>query len=185
MCLATIIDEHLDSMAVEWEENQVSVYAKRPIDPKEAYLSLCDILSFFQYLEKEGMVFVHLNPNINQERALYNHDMYKKVGDRYVSLDETDMDVNIFRKPYVMKYSIPSQLKTTIYSNLPSLLDKYVCAIVQPTQELVDCVNNGFKTKEDINFQRTTIISKISIWVAIIIGLASIILNITNNCCHC
>ena len=29
MCLATIMDESLDSMAVEWSANQVSVYTKK------------------------------------------------------------------------------------------------------------------------------------------------------------
>jgi hypothetical protein len=29
MCLATIMDESLDSMAVEWSANQVSIYTKK------------------------------------------------------------------------------------------------------------------------------------------------------------
>lgn len=48
-------------------------------------------------------------------------------------------------------------------TDLVSLLDKYACAFIHPTQELVDYVNHGFKTKEDIKYLITTIIAIIAI----------------------
>ena len=100
--------------------------------------------------------------------------MYKKEGDRYVSLDETGLSVNVFGKPYVIKYSIPAQNSTTIYSDLPALLDKYACALIHPTQELVDYVKNEFKTKDDIRYQKTRIREIISNIFAILSGVVGV-----------
>ncbi|MBQ6764255.1 MAG: hypothetical protein IJP45_03600 [Paludibacteraceae bacterium] len=177
MCLATILDESLDSMAIEWSANQVSVFAKKSINAQEQYMHLCDIIALFLYLEMEGMILVHTNPDLLQEKALYNHNMYKKEGDKYVSLDESGLSVEIFGKPNVFNYSVPSQHSTTIYSNLSTLLDKYICALIHPTQELVDYVNNGFKTKEDLQFRCTKNLAIVGIIVAILIGIAGIWVN--------
>ena len=188
MCLATILDESLDSMAIEWSENQVSVFAKKSINAQEQYMHLCDIIALFLYLEMEGMILVHTNPDLLQEKALYNHNMYKKEGDKYVSLDESGLSVEIFGKPYVFNYSVPSQHSTTIYSNLSALLDKYVCALIHPTQELVDYVNNGFKTKEDLQYDNDTRRSRWGLAVAIVVGLISTfigVIGIIINVCNC
>ncbi|MBE6323460.1 MAG: hypothetical protein E7074_00610 [Bacteroidales bacterium] len=171
MCLATIMDESLDNMAVEWDANQVSVFTKKSIDAQKQYMYLCDIIALFQYLEKEGMILVHTNPDLLQEKALYNHNMYKKEGDRYVSLDESGLSVNVFGNPYVVKYSIPSQHSTTIYSDLSALLGKYACAFIHPTQELVDYVNNGYKTKEDKRYCQQRRWGIIAIIVSFVVGL--------------
>lgn len=170
MCLATILDESLDNMAIEWSANQVSVFAKKSINAQEQYMHLCDVIALFLYLEMEGMILVHTNPDLLQEKALYNHNMYKKEGDKYVSLDESGLSVEIFGKPCVFQYSVPSQHSTTIYSDLSTLLDKYVCALIHPTQELVDYVNNGFKTKEDKRYCAQKWISIIAIMVSFVVG---------------
>ena len=180
MCLATIMDESLDSMAVEWSTNQVSVYTKKDINAQEQYMYLCDIIALFQYLEKEGMILIHTNTNLLQEKALYNHNMYKKEGDRYVSLDETGLSINIFGKPCVFQCSVPSQHSTTIDSDLSALLDKYVCALIHPTQELVDYVHNGFMTKEDLEYRCMKRLAIAGIIIAILIGIAGIWVNLYN-----
>ena len=188
MCLATIMDESLNSMAIEWSENQVSIFAMKSINVYEQYMHLCDIITLFQYLERKGMILVHTNPDLLQEKALYNHNMYKKEGDKYVSLDEAGLPVEIFGKRHVFKYSVPSQHSTTIYSNLSALLDKYVCAIIHPTQELVDFVNNRFKTKEDIQYANTTRRSRWGLAVAIVVGIVSILIGVIGiiiNGCNC
>lgn len=61
-------------------------------------------------------------------------------------------------------------------------LDEIICdsffKLIAVSQDLVEYVKNDFKTGEEIRHNETLRISKIGIWVAIIIGLSGIILSI-------
>jgi hypothetical protein len=61
-------------------------------------------------------------------------------------------------------------------------LDAIICdtffKLIAVSQDLFEYVKNGFKTDEEIRHNQTLKISRIGIWVAILIGLSSIILSL-------
>lgn len=58
--------------------------------------------------------------------------------------------------------------------------DKLFCSYYV-SEDLKDLVKNNFKSEEDVRFHKQQIATWISIWIAIIIGLASIIISIVKG----
>ena len=42
LCAAPILDEALDSIAVEWEDGKVTIYAEKNVNAIEQFICLCD-----------------------------------------------------------------------------------------------------------------------------------------------
>lgn len=60
-------------------------------------------------------------------------------------------------------------------------LEKHLFSAYHVSQELKDLVKNNFKSEEDLRFHKQQIATWTSIWIAIVIGLASIIISIVKN----
>lgn len=168
LCAAPILDEALDSIAVEWEDGKVTIYAEKNVNAIEQFICLCDVISLFQYLEQQGMIIIHRNPNLIEEKSLYNKKLYEKRGTSYLSKDHRE--VVFLGKPLVLEYTMNKQHLFVMVSDIISLLDKYACAFIHPTQELVDYVHNGFMTKEDKKYCVQKWISIIAIIVSFVVG---------------
>ena len=62
-------------------------------------------------------------------------------------------------------------------SGLGKVLQEYANSTYHVTQTLVDFVNNDFKTEEKIQFEKSMKWTKISVWIAIAIGILSTLLS--------
>lgn len=60
-------------------------------------------------------------------------------------------------------------------------LEKQLFSAYHVSQELKDLVKNDFKSEEDMRFHKQQVATWISIWIAIVIGLASIIISIVKD----
>jgi hypothetical protein len=68
--------------------------------------------------------------------------------------------------------------KITFSPDLDSIICDTFFKFIAVSQDLIEYVKNDFKTDEEIRHDQTLKISKIGIWVAILLGLASIILSV-------
>jgi len=61
-------------------------------------------------------------------------------------------------------------------------LDSIICdtffKLIAVSQDLIEFANNGFRTDEEIRHNQTLKISRLGIWIAILLGLSSIILSL-------
>ena len=136
-----------------------------------------DIIVLFEYLDKEGLVHIIELENHSGQKAIFSSKNYKydDVTDIYLLADCT--------KPYKNEIEILSYNIVSPLLKLKPLLDKYSHAIIYPTSTLENYVNNGYKTEEDIKFEKQCKLTKESIYTAWAIGCVSIILSIIMYCC--
>lgn len=177
VCLATILNEHLDAMAVEWkleDKHEVTIYCKKEDNPQQQLGYLLDYLCLFKYLEENGLILIHRLKHITEERALYNHKLYYKKGGIYYCKNHGTM--NIFDKELiVMSYDKSYTLQ--LNSDLAEMLEHYVCALIHPTAKLEEYVNQGFKTTQQLQHDCAIHTAWIGIGVSIILGLLGLWCN--------
>lgn len=181
VCLATILDEHLDTIAVEWnleDKHEVTIYCKKEDNLQQQLGYLFDYLCLFKYLEEQGLILVHRIGEICFDKALYNRNMYRKTSLGYAQNYGEEMVLQ--GKSYIL---CECERPKTFYikSSIAELLDYYACALIHPTAKLEEFVGNNFKTKQDKQFRRNIWATRISIATALIIGFKDELLDLLTS----
>lgn len=154
--------------AIEWDSSKgnekVVFYNANEKPTISEELDALDILTLFEYLEKNGYVLVMEQSNCKDNR-LYDHTKYEYKFGSY--LEKGGM-------------SDISKTKSIFHSKVAKLFEKYSNSYLYPTTELKDYVDRGFKTKHDCEFKSQQKVAIISIIVAIIVCIITMFVN-----CHC
>ena len=180
-CLATILDEHLDAIAIEWNrENsqKIVLYCHTEDNQQDQLMMLLDFLCLFKYLEEQGLILVHRIGDICLDKALYNRKMYKKTSLGYAL--NNGGDIILHGKSYIL-YEYETHRTFSLKSSVAELLDYYVCALIHPTAKLEEFVSNNFMTKQDKQFRRNMWATRISIAVALIIGFKDELIDLLTS----
>lgn len=187
-CLAQILDEHLDTIAIEWnlgDKQEIILCCHKDDNQQDQLMILLDFLCLFKYLEEQGLILVHRLGDVCPDKALYNRKMYQKTPLGYTN--NYGEKIRFQEKSYVLcEHEKPKTFQ--IKSNIAELLDYYACALIHPTAKLEEFVNNGFKTKSDIQYDNTTKISRWGLAVAIVVGIVSTLIGVIGiiiNGCNC
>ena len=180
-CLAQILDEHLDTSAVEWnlsDKEEIILYCHKDDNQQDQLMMLLDFLCLCKYLEEQGLILVHRIGDICPDKALYNRKMYKKTSLGYSQ--NYGGDIMLHGKSYMLyEYKIPRTFN--LKSSVAELLDYYVCALIHPTAKLEEFVSNNFMTKQDKQFRRNMWATRISIVVAFIIGFKDELIDLLTS----
>lgn len=120
-------------------------------------LSFARTLNVINYLIKENYLFV-----INMA---HGQSIKGNMGSK-TELEKYNKEPSAYRTeiPIPENFIIPSII---------SLIDKQIIS----TKALEDFHQSGFKTKDEIQFQKTHLVSKIALGTAIIIGVVSILIS--------
>ena len=170
-CLASILDEHLNTIAIEWnlsDKQEIILHCHKENNQQEQLMILLDFLCLFKYLEEQGLILVHRLGDICPDKALYNRKMYKKTSLGYAQ--KYGDEVVLHGRSYML-CEFENSKTFQIKSSIAELLDYYACALIHPTAKLEEFVSNNFMTKQDKQFRRNMWATRISIAVALIIGL--------------
>jgi len=170
---------------IDWRTEGLRFYYNKPATQEDVMFHFMDIMVLFEYLDREGLVHIFELEKHSGQKAIFNSKKYKydEVTDKYKLLIDDVIYLPkgklLIKDSDILSYNIASP-----FLNLKQLLDKYSHAIIYPTPTLEDYVSNGYKTDEDIKFEKqyqqtkTSInIAKKGCRIAFITGLASIILN--------
>lgn len=168
LCAANHIMNTTDCYAIEWITEvgweRVVFYCKDKNASSSVVFGALDVLSLLKYLEENGYILITQKANAAQfPKQLYDRNKYKYENCQY------------WQKMGDGCWGIMNGCIRTIHSNMSLLMEKYANAIIYPTTELEQYVKRGFKTEDDVKFKMQQCATKRSIWVAIIIGLASLI----------
>lgn len=175
LCAANYIMDATGCYAIEWVTDtgneKIEFYCKDKDAPMSVMFGALDILSLLKYLEDNGYILVTQKANAKLlPKQLYSHKKYiYEDGKYWIKMGEN------------CKGAILGS-KQLLFTDAALLLDRYANAIIYPTTELELYVKRGFKTEDDVKFEaqqsiaeRSLKITKKSVWVAIAIGLASLI----------
>ena len=167
LCAANHIMNTTDCYAIEWITEvgweRVVFYCKDKNASSSVVFGALDVLSLLKYLEENGYILITQKANAAQfPKQLYNPEKYiYKDGEYWIKMGENGLGVILGSK----------QL---LYTDAALLLDKYANSIIYPTTELEQYVKRGFKTKDDVKFQK----QQRATWAGILIALFSCIYSI-------
>ena len=190
LSLGDIITHEMEKVycdIIDWRtEGPVRFYYNKPATQEDVMFHFMDIMVLFEYLDREGLVHIFELENHSGQKAIFSSKKYKydEVTNKYKLLIDDVIYLPkgklLIKDSDILSYNIASP-----FLNLKQLLDKYSHAIIYPTPILEDYVSNGYKTDEDIKFEKQYQQTKTSIWIAkvscviaFITGFASIIMNI-------
>ena len=192
VCTITLFDKFCDTYYMEWTDdyssfNMIIADGKSWDEVKD---KIFDVVVLLQYLESYKYIGI-FGTSFHEEHCIYNHAEYELKGnsiDDY-SIWKKDGQIEIKSNNFNLngnfsKIILPTQMKVSIRSSIGKEIEYYANSNYHVTQTLKDYVNNGFKTDEDLRFEKTLDISnknlktaKNAIIVAVIIGIVSPILN--------
>lgn len=166
-----------DCYAIEWVTDvgyeKVEFYFMDKNAPMSVLFGALDILSLLKYLEDNGYILVTQIANASQQpKQLYCSKKYIYKDGAYWKKGDENGNVKIQGGLRIL------------HTDAALVLDRYANAIIYPTTELELYVKRGFKTEDDVRFEaqqsiaeRSLTIAKISVLVAVVIGLASLIVT--------
>lgn len=194
LSLGDIITHEMEKVhcsIIDWRtEGPVRFYYNKPATQEDVLFHFMDIMVLFEYLDREGLVHIFELENHSGQKAIFSRKKYKynEATDKYTMLSNDDICMPKGKFP-ITAIDILSCNIVSPSLKLKQLLDKYSHSIIYPTTILEDYVSNGYKTDEDIKYEKQYQQTKTSIRIAIascviafFTGLASIILNIFMLC---
>lgn len=156
-----------DCYAIEWVTDvgyeKVEFYFMDKNAPMSVLFGALDILSLLKYLEDNGYILVTQIANASQQpKQLYcsKKHIYKD-GAYWIKGDENGNEKIQGRQ-------------RILYTDAALLLDRYANAIIYPTTELELYVKRGFKTEDDVKFNKQRWISWIGIGIALFSSIFAI-----------
>lgn len=173
-----IIERYADAILLDWsEEDHIKIVTLKNQNLDIIRQKLFDLISLFKYLSKEDYIYC-FPANLINYKMLYNHNKYD------ISKREDGM-YNVFAKETTIKrndddYKVYAYLAIQIreeVSGIGNELETWVNSSYHVTQNLRDFVKNGFKTQEQLQYEKNKNLTWISITVSIVIGLASLIIG--------
>lgn len=195
VCTITLFTEFTDTYAIRWDCSHLEVvYEKNKNWFSDIRQKIFDLITLLDYLETHKYIFIipaeFLKENLIYDKSKYiikgefpSFSIMEKCGNisldfDYRAIDGTTKKINgEYRQFAVKPFSVQQEL-----TGMGEYIKKYANSTYHVTQSLKNFVIDGFKTKEQIRFEKTFKQSKFSIIIALIIGLGSLIIGIVNTC---
>lgn len=121
---------------------------------------LATIISLIELLKKDGLIFVHVNPKILDNALSKTQDNNQPVEGRGLTSDKLFQE-RIRQSPENYRGWI---LPTT----LSGYILKYVNQFCYVRPELIDYIRNGFKTPEQLRFEKTIFWTRVTAFLAFV-----------------
>lgn len=152
-----------DKQKYEWEDAKAISY-------------ISELISLLKYLIAYRLITI-LPINVREVHAVGRH--YSKPNrPGYLEVDDAILDVDSNMGNWIDKATNDQTYWPRCYSDKELPISTYLECFFSVSQELKDLVNNGFKTEDQIRFEKQQHLTWISIAVAGAIGLLSLILGV-------
>ena len=169
LCASRLIIDIMDvnkCFAVEWDttasKENVTFYCQGYDVPKSIVLYGLEIISFLKYLENnEYIIMSHLTNT--HKKAIYDSKKYMyKFGYYWGNMQNN-------------QWAYMVGCKHTLHTDSALLFDEYANTMIYPTNKLELFYKRGFRTRDDIRFQK----QQCATWIGILITILAS-LNITD-----
>ena len=172
VCVVNLINKVLPIYVIAWSPDYdiVSFVIHKSEDYDQTRNKLFDIITLLRYLDENQYIGIFPS-KINHGNILYDHSKYevKRFGE----------GINVrFKLSYKDGENIDSIKMQSEVNGIGKYIEKYVNSTFHVTQELKDYVANGFRTDEEIRFQKEHQIAKWSLILATATSIISILLSI-------
>lgn len=165
--LIRYIDENMEIRALEWDYEYKTLILILD-DIKEGFSKfnqLCEILFLLKYLEDNRFINLY-GFNTNLDCKVYNRRKYKYMEGNYYLQRENGTVAGFLDSKFIS------------YSDLGKLLERYSYSLFYVSEALRALVQNDFKTEEQIQFEKNYELSKKSLRLAYLIGIATLIIGL-------
>lgn len=174
VCTVNLINKVLPIYVIAWSENYdtISLVIKKSEDFDLIRNKLFDIITLLRYLEEHQLIGIFPS-QIASGNMVYDDSKYiiEQWG------DGLKRGFDIWKKIPHGSERIRNIKWQNEKNGIGKDIEKFVNSTYHITQGLRDYVNNGFRTDEQIQFQRNYRLTIIAIIVAIGTGLGSIIVS--------
>lgn len=188
-CVVTLIDKFCQTYFIEWDEefSSLTVAHSSSEDWLRVRNRIFDLLVLLDYLEINKYIGI-FPAKIYESNQIFDRNKYSVKGRGH--------EISIYKKGIKLDIKTSNQqlnnilskdwkrvIKPGVYierTGIGEILQRYANSTFHPTQALKDYVSNGFKTCEQLNFEKTYRLNWISISVAIVIGFVSLLIGIVN-----
>ena len=151
-----------DKEKYDWDDKQVLGYIREFIDLIE-HLTKERLITVVNYNEGETLV-------LGRKRA-----KYAKPG--YIAIDDAMLEVESSMGDWIGKNNQQAYWPAC-YSEQTLPISKFLDCSFIVSQELKDLINNNFKSEEQIRFDKQQRLTWISIFVAVAIGVLSLVIGV-------
>ena len=196
MSLGDIICNEMNEkgcFAIEWRIDQIVDVSFYYIDKSmtdKILFHFWDLITLFKYLEENGLINISKMSDSSNEKAIYNHERYKreeKNGEsEYYDLRYDGNKIKLSNNKFFEVSSCQTTYNKMIQnSNVALLLDRYAHSIIYPTYTLQLYVENGYMTDEELRhkeqmgaMQKQIKLNQKSICCAIWIAIISLFVSL-------
>lgn len=167
-----------NSYSLVRNSNEYYIFAANKENADNCFSELCELLSKLRYLEDNHMIYV-IPKNIDeviafsQDVNILRHSMdltYYDDGGFKLNLEENDSSITTSTNEKLSKFITVSELSPEI--------DHFLTSCIYPTPLLKNCIDKGFRSNNDYIAHKSLIISRIMIWVSIIVFILSPVITI-------
>lgn len=153
---------------IEWDDsyNFIKIYASEKNVP---FRKIIDIISLLSFLEENNYIFV------SESDRITDYKIFNRKNTKIELREDGYYDVWF---QFGSKLCLLDCVIEKHYSRIGKDIEKWANSVIFITQAFRDLVSNDFKTAEKMQFEESMKWTKISVWTAIIIGLASIVISI-------
>ena len=193
--IARLLRIELDLLGIKWTKSNkesISIYynantENSKIEAKKTYFRILDYLYFIKELENNQLVIIQQisyskDKSDEEVKTLCNRKLYEynKEENKFLRKD----DIKGFPKELVLLVNDTMWSNSTYNIEVIELLDKYVVGgIVYPLPQLNEYVKNGFKSTEQRRHEEQLRKSNLSIIIAAIAIIVSILLPVSVSTC--
>lgn len=161
------------------EKQEVNFYTSKTGDNMIAQRFI-QCLVLLDKLESKNMIFIERgNADLSTQNYIGIAKSIKPISE--IEKGEESKSENMILpfcdKFYDPEFLRPIQLCGTRRTNAYELILKYTAAIIYPTPELIEFVQNGFSTPEDFKHKETMRWTRYTLWVALFIPLLTMIVD--------
>lgn len=188
-CVVTLIDKFCQVYLIEWDDvfSSLTVAHSSREDWLQVRNRIFDLLVLLDYLETNKYIGIFPS-NIYEGNQIYDRSKYSVEGKAHeMSIYEKGIKLDIKTSNQQLNNILSKDWKRLIRpgvyierTGIGETLQRYANSTFHPTQALKDFVNNGFKTYDQLRFEKTYRSNWISIWVAIAIGFVSILIGVAS-----
>lgn len=187
VCAISLFEKFCDCYLIKWSEDyhKIELVYDSNKDFKEIRQKIIDIVVLLTYLEKNDYIGLFAL-NLLKDKQIFNNKKYEieDLGNGAYRIWYKEPGTIKINHPLLKDFGPSNKLflistKSLIENtSIGKQIELYANASYHITQTLKDFVDNDFKTTDDLKFQKTYRQAWIGIVVAILIGIASIIITI-------
>lgn len=181
------LKKELSCFALKWQTKpnvQLTIYVAPEEDAAKSevhksYFDVSDFVYFIKELHINNFIELQTLQSKNKEENIDDDSMMLYDRDIYEYNKDTDefwtkeTETEFMGKKCKMKALAYIKNKSVVYLDIVQNLNKYANAIIYPLPRLIDYVEHDFKTIEQRRFEKQTLLTWISILVALAIGILS------------